>query len=690
MGNRDRIFFKNRQESTPAVGKLVLSLGMAFFIIMGLFAEAPISRDDHKSFGPPLNTQNVEYNPVISPRGHYIVFQSNRPGGEGGMDIWVSVNRSYPNRLKFPEWAPPENFRELNTPSFEGMFSILFGEKDDRPQEIYFTSVASEVREGYKGLNLYYSERVPGSKNWKKPIHLSEVNSNFNDRMPAISPDGKILVFSSDRPGGYGGFDLWMSHRYEDKWSEPVNLGPSINSSFNEISPSFHWDGETLYFSSNREDNKKKYRFFLSNWKEESYCRIEGYKKKIIPYNAECWDSVKELGYPFNTQIFEPETSVGAFDRYDPKIPLTDYRFSDNEGISITHDDLWVYFSSNRPGGKGQFDIYRSPMPNHMRKSYDFVFHGLILDGSEEKMIGIDSTIKIYDESKSPKVITSARIGGDLTALSQVGEDKAGRDKVENFRTVIKTGKMYRVEISSPGFHPNSLTIDLRGNIGRNKSRYETIVLEKIKPPVVKTDEMVFGVYNKKTGDPIPTSSMTLFTGQERGGRVIEGDEHRFAMKKYPEEDFELLVKAPGFKEDTFFFRLEDIPNLVDGDETKLYLTHLDDIDKVYSTVIYFPFNVGDISKEDKEKLDRLAEYLKTHPKDLIEIGGHTDNVASKDYNVKLSMSRAESVKEYLKKKGVPESMMRTKAYYYSQPVEDNSTKEGRAKNRRVNFKKLD
>jgi len=642
------------------------------------------TRNENKSFGPPLNTQNVEYNPVISPRGQYLVFQSNRPGGKGGMDIWVSTNQSYPNRMKFPEWSEPENFEELNTPGFEGMFSIYFGNDDDRPEEIYFTSTRSAGREGYEGLNIYCTERIPGSKLWKKPIHLDEINSNFDDRMPAISPDGKILVFSSDRPGGYGGSDLWISFRKEKggSWSEPLNMGPGINSSSNEISPSFHWDGETLYFSSDREDIQKKYRFFLSNWKEDSYCREAGMQRKMVPYNPQCWESVSELGFPFNTHVFEPETSVGAFDRYDPKIPLSDYRYSDNEYLSITHDDLWVYFSSNRPGGKGQFDIYRAPVQPNMRKSYEFLFHGLVLDGSEEKMIGLDATIQIQDETSPPKVITSARIGGDLKSA-------VPGEKVENFRTNLKTGRFYRVIVSSPGFLPTELNLDLRGNIGRGKSRYETIVLEKAVKPLPKREAIVFGIYDKKTNQPVQDAELTLFTEKERKGVKISGKDHVFSIAAYPEEDFEILVRAPGYKEDTFFFKTENIPGLL-GSENKLYITNLGDLDKVFSTVIYFPFNVGQISKEDQKKLDELAEYLLKNPTVRIEIGGHTDTIASKEYNIRLSRIRAQNVFDYLKKKGIPENRMEIKAYYYSQPAADNSTEEGRAKNRRVSFKKLD
>lgn len=641
------------------------------------------SKQDEVNFRAPLNTQNVEYNPIISPKGQYIVFQSNRPGGKGGMDIWVSSNQNYPNRIKFPDWTQPENFSELNTPGFEGMFSILFGKEDDRPEEIYFTSVKSPERDGYTGLNVYFSERIKDSKNWKIPIHLDEINSNFNDRMPAISPDGKILVFSSDRPGGFGGFDLWVSFRYKpgEKWSEPVNMGKEINTSYNEISPSFHWDGETLYFSSDRGDQEKKFRFYLSNWKEEDFCRTNGFEKTISPYRSNCWDSSIELGYPFNTQVYQAETAVGALDRYDPVIPISEYRNSDNEGISITHDDLWVYYSSNRPGGRGQFDIYRAPMPDSMRKSYDFIFHGLVLDGSEKTMIGIDATIKIQDEVNPAKVITTARIGGDLKS-GESGE------KIENFRTIIKSGKFYRVSVSSPGFYPADIVLDLRGNIGRNKSRYETIVLEKVKPVIPVTNKIEFGIYDKKTENKIDTAVVTIFTQTNRSGAKIENKDGSFRLDNTPTEDFEILAQAKGYKDDTFFFKTEDIAEMVNN-ETKLYITNLLDIDKIYSTVIFFPFNIGDISAEDKLKLDRLAEYMIAHPNERIEIGGHTDNVASKEYNVKLSQSRADSVLSYLIKKGVPKSQMETKAYYYSQPAEDNSTVEGRSKNRRVNFKKL-
>ena len=84
----------------------------AFFlyIILGLgLLSQPLPKVGDVRFYGPLNTQNVEYNPIISPTGRYLVFQSNRPGGEGGMDIWVSENASYPDRMKLPLWDSPKD-----------------------------------------------------------------------------------------------------------------------------------------------------------------------------------------------------------------------------------------------------------------------------------------------------------------------------------------------------------------------------------------------------------------------------------------------------------------------------------------------------------------------------------------------------------------------------------------------------
>ena len=649
-------------------------------------------------FGFPLNTQNVEYNPIISPNGRYIVFQSNRPGGQGGMDFWLSENKNYKDRTGKPVWMEPVNLNELSTMGFDGPFTIQFDE-EGRPKEIYFTSIRTETtgKDGFKGLNIYYTHRESSIDKWSVPEHLNDLNSDFDDKMPAISPDGKYLVFASNRPGGFGEFDLWISERTNlasdpnQKWSRPINIGNKVNSKDNEIMPYFHYDNLTLYFSSDRNDEYHKYNFFGIDMDEkyEKETVIEKSSPANTPNKAIVWKDVYRLPKPFNSTM-------------------------DDEGISLTHDGIWVYFSSNRDGGEGLFDIYRSRVPEEMRKPYLFDLSGLVLDGSEETMIGIASTIKIYNEKGVVSVITSERIGGDLA-----------KSNPKNFATKLFTNSLYRIEVSAPDFYPTEFSLDLRGSVGFKKSKYVKIVLmpikkeEEIAPPVKETkpldkptdvskdtkdapptkkdepvkDEkkkegLIVIVRDHKTKKEILNGSVTVFSEKDKNGIVLKNDKEKFVLEQRPDKSFELLGKAPGYQDETLIIK-EGEYNSSTSITIEIFLRKIKDFDKIYNTVVYYEFNEFKLTPEQIKLLDKIVAYLKLNAQDLIEIGGHTDNIAGKDFNLKLSEKRAKLVKEYFISKGIETKRITTKAYWYSQPEADNSNEDGRAKNRRVNFRKL-
>lgn len=573
------------------------------------------------------------------------------------MDIWISENKNFRDRTGNAEWTAPQNFRDLNTDHFEGMFSIHFG-ADGKPDEIFFTSeYIAGKREGYQGLNIYYTKKNPRTEKWTSPVHLNEINSNFNDKMPTISPNGQSLVFVSNRPGGFGGFDLWQSQRdlRTGVWSKPKNLGRTINSSSDEIMPSYHYDGLTLYFSSNVKDENNKFNLYGSDIADSAFG---------VVYN---------LGKPFNGP-------------------------DDDEGISLTYDGNWAYYSSNRHVGEGQFDIFRTQIPEDMRKGYPFELTGLVLDGSEPTMIGIEATLKIYDETKPVKVITSKRIGGDLT-----------KSENKNFETNLSTGKFYRIEVSSPGFHPTELTLDIRGNVGQNKKHFLRVVLQPIKSAKVpdkqedltnkkhENDKIAKGQLNvivkdHKTKMSIDNANVLLFTEKNKDGvqlKIKNESKEIYGLDKYPEEEFEILARAKGYKDETVII-LKDSAGFKNKDTITIYLKDLNEVASIYKERIYFKFNEYKLTNNQKQALDKIAAFLLKNTNDKIEIGGHTDNIASKEFNVDLSQKRSKEVFEYLRKKGIPENRMRKQAYWYSQPESENLSESGRAKNRRVNFRKLD
>lgn len=682
--------------------KLIFILTFCIFLPV---SSQPLPDLPEEQFGQPLNTQNDEYNPIVSPDGRYIVFQSNRPGGEGGMDIWISENIRFLDKETPAEWTKPVNMNQniweelkrppiagvrkpnlFNSNAFEGGVSILF-DSNNAPTEIYFTSTInlSVGRSGFEGLNIYRTIKDKKTGRWNDPEHLSEINSNFNDKMPAISPDGNFLIFSSDRPGGYGDFDLWISVRNpkNGSWSQPKNLGSPLNSSESEILPFIHQDGEQLYFSSNREDERKKFKIF----------RIFLKYKPALDNMLEDEEETEETPKTKSTEILIPKIDQSSLLLLPKPFNTDKWEGFDNEGISFDKDGIWAYISSNRSGGEGQFDIFRFQVPESIRNSYTLNFKGLVLDGSEKTMIGLDSTLKIYDGAKPANVITSKRIGGDLT-----------KGKPSNFATTLQTGKVYKIEISSPGFHPQEDILDLRGNIGKNRKVYRTYILlpiqvgegkteeTKVEPPVEDQKPnlaaMKVIVADASTKQIIPDAKVTLFTPINRKGEplVPDADKKSFLINRLPDNDFELFATAPKYISESINIIQKNISK--NGTVT-IYLKAESDVDPVYNLRVYFEFNKTKITDENKKLLDPLVGYLLKNASDKIEIGGHTDNVASKEYNTRLSAKRARNVYEYLLSKGIPEKRMRIRAYWYSQPDADNETETGRAKNRRVGFRKL-
>lgn len=675
---------------------------LLFLITISIFSQE-VKEQELVRFGFPLNTQNVEYSPVISPNGKYIVFQSNRPSGKGGMDYWLSENKNFKDRTGKAQWQEPVNLNEINSVGIEGPFTILFDE-EGKPKEMFFTSMKMNSREGYAGLNIYYSKRESAIDKWSMPIHLNDINSDFEDKMPAISPDGKTLVFSSNRPGGYGGFDLWISERVSSlddttlKWSRPINMGSKLNTNENEIMPSFHYDNLTLYFSSDRKDEYHKYHFYGIDFEEnfEAESVADKSKSSHVPNRTHKFKEIYKLPKPINSSM-------------------------DDEGISMTGDGIWVYFASNRDEGAGQFDIYRTKVPEEMRKAYLFDFSGIVLDGSEEKMIGLASTIKIFNEKGLVNIITSQRMGGEISSTNP-----------KNFDTKLYTNSLYKIEVSAPDFHPTEFSLDLRGSVGFKKSKYVKIILmplekegelqkpslpsktdkpisidkvpakdetkkvtetpKEVKTPVEPSKDsktpksLKVKLKDFATKKEISGGSVTIFTETEKKGISLKNEKDFFVIEDRPKKDFELLGKAKGYIEDTLVVKEGDFTNQT---ELEIFLRKTDSVGKIYSSILFFEFNEYEITKEHKKTLDSIATFLSANLLDKIEIGGHTDNIAGKDFNYKLSLNRTDAVKKYLINKGVDSKRIVSKPYWYTQPLSDNDTEEGRAKNRRVSFKKI-
>lgn len=249
---------------------------------------------DAVNLGAEVNSSAQDRAPDISPDGLTLHFDSDRPGGSGGHDLWATTRPSTD-----ANWAEPENLGPTvnssvndNSPSMSADGLSLF----------FHSS-----REGGLGLDdLWVTTRPTADANWADPVNLgSTVNSSSWDYGPDISADGLRLYFSSIRPGGHGGFygDIWVTKRrtVDDPWGEPENIGPMVNGSTNELMPDISADGATLYFCSND-------RVVPDSGGETMWATWEASMELVVDFNG---DNIVDFGdFCILGQFWQQESSL--------------------------------------------------------------------------------------------------------------------------------------------------------------------------------------------------------------------------------------------------------------------------------------------------------------------------------------------------------------------------------------------
>ena len=240
-----------------------------------------------------LNTEALEGCPIEAPDGRSLFFASTRPGGHGGIDIWVAQRASVddgwdePTNLPAPINSAADDFCPTPVPGV-GLFFVSTRAGGCGGGDIYFArrnpvhgwrtvthlpcgddggpnSAAGEAGPSYfevagggflyfsSGPDIFVSEAAADGSFGPATL-VEELRTGFADLRPNVRKDGLEIVFDSDRPGGLGGFDIYGATRpsIDSAWSTPVNLGTNVNSRSSETRASLSWDGTRLHFGSNR------------------------------------------------------------------------------------------------------------------------------------------------------------------------------------------------------------------------------------------------------------------------------------------------------------------------------------------------------------------------------------------------------------------------------------------------------
>jgi len=195
------------------------------------------------NLGSTVNNSAGDDGPYISADGLALFFHSNRPGGHGGYNLWVTTRQTVND-----PWAPPDNLG----PTLNGSGNATRPHMSADGLSLHFSSNSLG---GFGHTDLYVSRRVTVEDEWGPPVNLGPtVNSTARDFSSWISADGLWLFFDSERPGGSGDRDLYVTTRAttDDEWGTPVNLGPTVNSAARDSGLNISPDGRTLYFHSDR------------------------------------------------------------------------------------------------------------------------------------------------------------------------------------------------------------------------------------------------------------------------------------------------------------------------------------------------------------------------------------------------------------------------------------------------------
>lgn len=471
-------------------------------------------------------------------------------------------------------------------PTISADGNLLFFIRQNDPSNIQYNTVPNSQ-------DIWYSTRDTSGK-WAAAKHLSaRVNASHYNAVYWISPDlNTILLKGAFTDGQYLGTGLSMIHKMEDNsWTNAEMLKIRNFNKFSntpQLGACMGHDGRTLLFYMT--DKKGSYN-------NELYVSFsEG---------NDIWTAPKNLGKKIN---------IPGYNQMSP---------------FLAADGVTLYFSSDREGGLGEQDIWKTKR----------------LDDSWQK----------WSEPKN--------LGAPINTAGS-----------EAFFT-LDAGGEYAYLTSSDGAYGASDIVRVK-------------LLEKEKPdPVV----LVTGnVYNKKTNMPLSAALLyeTLPDGKEAGSGNSSPVDGSFKMVLPYDKNYSIRASA-----DKFFAISENLnlDSLVKAGykviHKDLYLVPIE-IGQVFRlNNVFFDFDKYDLRPESNAELDRVVSFLREYPSVVIEMSAHTDSRGADAYNFTLSDNRARSVMNYILSKGILPARITSQGYGETKPVSTNETDEGRQLNRRVEFK---
>ncbi len=585
------------------------------------------------NLGDGINSPADEIKPSVTVDGKRLYFASDREGGKGKLDIYVS-------QFKDGAWQPAINLGDrINTADHETINGLSF----DGTKILIYGGFKGHLGSG----DNYFFEKT--EQGWSEIKHFPRmVNSKYYDSDAFMTADGFAVLFTSDREGVIGdrvpkntryhgsiagNTDIFVAVRRGVYWQPPINLGPVINTPYAERSAFLHPDGRTLYFSSDGHPGLGKMDVF-----------------KSVRTNTNSW-----------TEWSEP-INLGK-----------DVNGSDDDwGYRVTPDGKYAFFStSNQPDGRGENDIFQITLPKAVRP--------------QESVAIISGEIK--DEDGNP--IAADVIAQDLATGDIIARASPDPETGEYTLTLPEGTDQKNIGIfaEKEGFYPDAFNLrlgdldryadaGLNNGSGNDGSGNDGSGNDGSGNDGSGND----GSGNDGSGNDGSGNDGSGNDGSGNDGSGNDGSGNDGSGNDGSGNDGS-GNDGSGSRNVGHNFVLKSV------DDLKNKRDQWGDLLAQRVNNIFFDFNKWDLKPASFFELDRLVRFLESNPDIRIVIAAHTDDIGGDAYNIDLSNRRAQSVVTYLIEHNITAQRLESIGYGESRPVAPNDSEENRALNRRVEFR---
>ena len=671
---------------------------IAFFCLISIIAQAQNEQVLYKLVELPksVNSRYHESAPLVTPDNQRLYFTvsdhpENNAGRDNSQDIWYSDkqadghwgpaihmesplnNRKFNQVLTILDGGNTLFIRGGNRKKEEG-FSLVFrkGDKWTNPQELEIEGFEDMNNGRFSGAaisqdrsaiiiymneraekaysDLYISKRISDGE-YSKPVKIQGLSTHRDEFGPYLAENDQVMYYASNRDGSLGGVDVWKVRRLDQsfmKWSEPENIGPPINTG-----------GFDSYFSVDSSGNNA--------FTTRTYVSADGSNMNIYGLVPKAKITVKAKVMDAETkQPLELLVTVSAEKQNDDNIKVG----KSGEFSFTTYQEKVFNFSGAKVG-------YET-LSDQLDLSAGFDKDTVIV--KELYMKPVKAELYLYG------YITEAKSMAPANAYVKVTQGKFQ----DSARTAFQDGGYklrlagkgnYQIEVISQDYQKVEDKLIAKVEDGTYYKEFrKDYQLEKI----IRPYHISGYVYDEKSAEPL---SVEL--------NFDLGDSTLASVKSNDDGFYEVYVKAAGDytirAQKVNYLNLESQITVTDNqvflDYNKdLYMSPIEVGKTVIIKNIYFNFDKTTLKEESFPELNRMTQLMKQNPGITIEIGGHTDNKGSDEYNLTLSEGRAQAVKDYLIEQGISEARMQAKGFGETQPVSTNDTEEGRSENRRVEF----